>query len=41
MDVNSRIRNLIAEECFLKPEVITGDALFEALGVDSLAQIEI
>ena len=39
--LNSRIKQIIAEECFLYPGVVTPTALFADLGVDSLAQIQI
>lgn len=39
--VNEKIRQIIADECFLDPALITPTALFANLGVDSLAQIQI
>jgi acyl carrier protein len=41
MESTERIQHIIAEECFLKPELITNDASFAELGVDSLALIQI
>jgi acyl carrier protein len=42
MDINSTIRKIIIDECYnLKPEIITDDASFDDLGVESLALIDI